>query len=143
MKDLIERLAKAKGPDRELDIAIAQAIYPGLELRAFRDPFSGNETAWYLHDTHVRIEHYTASLDAAMTLVPEGAYPGVVRRLKDWEGYVNNGQPHSIGVGHMTMNPKLIWETMRATTAAVALTGAALKYRAAMLSRKTEEPRNG
>lgn len=61
MNDLIERLEKATGPDRELDLAIGEAVgeanHSGpAHHRPFRE--------W--------AKHYTASIDAALTLVPEG-----------------------------------------------------------------------
>lgn len=60
MNELIERLEKATGPDRALDLAIGEAVgaanHSGpASHRPFRD--------W--------AKHYTASIDAAMTLVPE------------------------------------------------------------------------
>jgi hypothetical protein len=65
---LAERCEAATGPDREVDAAIATAL--GLP--------HGRETGWcnkengdyYVIDECAKI--YTASLDAAMTLVPEG-----------------------------------------------------------------------
>lgn len=59
---LIERLEKATGPDRELDLAIALAVCPNV-LVAKRDTLTGalrDYTYW----------EYTASIDAALTLVP-------------------------------------------------------------------------
>ncbi len=44
----------------ELDEAIAKHVYPKLEQR---------HASWYIEDIHVRIEDYTTSLDAALTLV--------------------------------------------------------------------------
>ena len=54
--ELIERLEKATGPDRELDHAILCMIDPRVKgtCPMHYDP------------------HYTASIDAALTLVPEG-----------------------------------------------------------------------
>jgi hypothetical protein len=61
MKELIERLERATGPDQELDLAIATACqidclqYVGEECSGVAFP-----------------DHYTSSLDAALSLVPEG-----------------------------------------------------------------------
>ena len=55
MDELIARLEAAAGPDRELDAAIAGT-----------DP---NTVQWHSEDETPR---YTASIDAALTLVPEG-----------------------------------------------------------------------
>lgn len=62
--DLIDRLEKAAGPDRELDRAIAAAIiqWPtGID----GDAVMGMQDAEHLTP-------YTSSIDAALTLVPEG-----------------------------------------------------------------------
>lgn len=55
-KGLIERLEAASGPDRQLDYLIADAVFGKV-----KPPFQRGHC-----------EKYTASLDAAMTLVPEG-----------------------------------------------------------------------
>jgi hypothetical protein len=62
--DLAERCEKSEGPSRELDRDIAQAVegevYP----------------AWSIFNS----SPYTASVDAALTLVPEGWHPSVIMR---------------------------------------------------------------
>lgn len=78
MKDLIERLEKATGPDRQVDLAILNAIRGDGE--------------WVFHDIHkmtvicnkygnhapgnpiCSLERFTGSFDDARTLVPEGFY---------------------------------------------------------------------
>ncbi len=61
MKNLIERLERATGPDRDLDIAIGEAVGAADHgWPAYHRPFKD----W--------AKHYTASIDAALTLVPEG-----------------------------------------------------------------------
>lgn len=72
MHELIERLEKATGPDRELDAAIALAIgLPTLNGRiggvSYRDELC--EPA----------PPYTASIGAALTLVPDGAFGGEIK----------------------------------------------------------------
>lgn len=67
--ELAERVEKASGPDRELD----RLIDPIARSDVVEWP--GGGLARKLHDgRHVvhSAAHYTASLDAAMTLVPEG-----------------------------------------------------------------------
>ena len=59
MKDLIERLEKATGPGRSLNLAIAEAV-KGPPPEGFK--------VWPI------CENYTASLDAALTLVPESRW---------------------------------------------------------------------
>jgi hypothetical protein len=63
MKDLIERLEKATGPDRVLDGAIFCACAPRMA------------ECWPHWSKQERLDmpaHYTSSVDAALTLVPEG-----------------------------------------------------------------------
>lgn len=94
MKDLIERLENAMGPDREIDLATHVAIYPDgdiAKLMQFRRGFDHKEgMAWDIHhggsvcfekwtadgrcpyNGGYPLPAYTASFDAALTLVPEG-----------------------------------------------------------------------
>lgn len=71
MKDLIERLRNATGPDRQLDEAIATAI--GWTKKPWQAgacwlPPGGKTTT----DRKTSLPKYTASIDAALTLVPKG-----------------------------------------------------------------------
>ncbi len=71
LAELVERLSSATGPDRELDLAIALAT--GWQSRTQNDPITGPENV--LTDGRSTIfmpRRYTSSLDAALTLVPEG-----------------------------------------------------------------------
>ena len=104
MKDLIERLEKATEGSAELDDAIDVAlgkIKPGYEAEAFADNF-------------------TTSLDAALTLVPDGANcHGYELTPLGVEAHVsrnNVASGHWLKLGH-------------AATPALALTIAALKAR--------------
>lgn len=108
MNDLIERLEKATGPDREIDLAIYRAEFPhpavGLPKRN-QDEYD-----------RARGPRYTSSIDAALTLVPEGC---------KWEAssYPKNGAawvgPFKAPVQQFTV----------AATPAIALCIAALKAR--------------
>lgn len=86
MTDLIERLERAEGPSRELDAAIKARFYGGVPMLS---PFNGSWCVYRAEATDPRkdrvlerprsVPHevwsndrYTASIDAAMTLVPEG-----------------------------------------------------------------------
>lgn len=72
---LIERLEKATGPDRELDADIARLLgYRILTtLRVFGRQQMCTEEAWNTPGSStLDLPHYTSSLDAALTLVPEG-----------------------------------------------------------------------
>lgn len=115
---LASRCEAATGPDRELDEAIATAIYPGIRRVADR---------WCLHDVHVRIEGYTASLDAAMTLVPEGWYLD----LHDWRW---TDDPRWIAsLQGITKGERWAGASGCGPAPAVALCAASLRARAALL----------
>lgn len=76
--DLRERLERATGPDRELDLALAQALDPGvIHSRFYRD---SNAVVPYTK------RHYTASIDAALALV-ERVLPG-------WEWFAGYNADH-------------------------------------------------
>lgn len=116
--ELAERCEAATGPDRELD----RAIFEWLTLV---DGFVPDRA----HQSYPQYA-YTASLDAAMTLVPEGWEPLIDGVSKDraaaWivELYaINDSPPFRHG---------------SANTGALALCAAALRARAA-LSKQSEE----
>lgn len=73
---LIERLERATGASRELDAEIFIAVTPGV-AEAGRIDRSGGCVGWWPKDGPYQSAQdsprYTASLDAALTLVPEGA----------------------------------------------------------------------
>lgn len=65
--ELIERLEKATGACRELDAAIAQVV--SAEHGPREKVYYESRTVEYFDEVAPR---YTASIDAALTLVPEG-----------------------------------------------------------------------
>jgi hypothetical protein len=110
--ELAGRCEKATGPDREIDADIADPLPVCANLNP-RDTRG-----------HV-LEHvpaYTASLDAAMTLVPEGWHSSIFTT----EGATLRG---SAAVRDRDGGPSF---TSSAGTAALALCAAALRARAAM-----------
>lgn len=76
MKDLIAELERATGPDRELDAKIWLAVTPGATRQSA--PVNHPKGAYVIDETRdgsgrlIIVSPYTSSLDAAMTLVPEG-----------------------------------------------------------------------
>lgn len=80
LRDLIERVEKAEGPDRELDREIMLAAGYRYEERDIGCRYEDGTVAldWVYVDNKTdkwRSTHpleFTASIDAAMTLVPEG-----------------------------------------------------------------------
>lgn len=115
--ELAERCEKAMGPDRELDAAVNAAIgLPGTKMRA-------NGFTW----VSPNVPGYTASLDAALTLVPGDEAFDVARESKggDWTADLSCFCPDSE-----------LWDDVRripfgrAVNPALALTAAALRARA-------------
>ena len=80
--DLLARLESATGPDRELDAAIAVASGKYVREKRGRDRqewFYSTERDYdrrclYYGGTQRTLEAYTDSIDASLTLVPEGFY---------------------------------------------------------------------
>ena len=114
LQSLISRLEKAEGPDRELDLAIYAAL---IEINPnHRGPALGDRQ---------RIQRYTASLDSAVGLVPEGSIWHVGRNQK-YENIPSPipfwGRPYNAWVGS--------GENEWGVTPAIALCIAALRTRA-------------
>lgn len=140
--ELIERLEKATGPDRELDLAINLAVDPDSDisrLMQHRRGFDGKEgMAWDIHQGAVCFEQrnavgrchynggyplpaYTGSIDAALKLVPEGLA---------WRVDVMTGLPGAIVAVHNSwLSHKTAPCCWTGKTPAMALCIAALKAR--------------
>ena len=72
---LIERLESATEGSRELDEAIINALCPDAMCRqdpAWEDSITVYHADALLDSGKAELPHYTTSLDAALTLVPEG-----------------------------------------------------------------------
>lgn len=109
MSDLIERLEKATGPDRQLDAAISEALTGIPEKIAFEHP-------------NFVPPRYTASIDAALTLVPGSMVSLRFQRTgQTWGCYLNGRDTN-------------------ATAPAIALCIAALRARTAEEQIRDEEP---
>lgn len=110
LTELVERLERAEGPSRELDWAITLAV-----ATATKDSLGKVYTLAWLGDpnrttarTDIDCPHFTASLDAALSLIPKGH----CWQLKDgmfgceaivWtlEGdYDDHGAPTGTSAGH-------------------------------------------
>jgi hypothetical protein len=76
MKDLIERLEAATGPDRELDVAIIYALHP--DIGPYRPHCVGEEPIFWNEPYRKRAcPKFTSSIEAELTLVPKGWAWGV------------------------------------------------------------------
>ncbi len=113
---LAERVEKAAGADRELDAEIARTLLPhnAEYITRSRDGWSYRIFAgvgW--DDEWIETRRYTASLDAAASLVPAG-----------WAWCV-----HDVGVASAMRAPTIV--KAQGATPALALTAAALRAMAA------------
>jgi len=129
LNDLIARVEKAKGPDRELDEAILAVLFlredrhigteeeqddgsfAPIKQPVWVDPSTGRWVSTHAH-------RYTASLDAALSLVPEG-YDWILERT-------NGGLTIGARVGHNDPD-----RTSWGDTPELALCAAALRAREA------------
>lgn len=125
---LISRLEEAKGPDRELDAEIALAVLSGeIEWRQAQYTGESYPVRKYESRDHVLgfgrdpVESYTASVDAALTLVPSGWSV-----LFAWNGETSICNIHLKPLG----NPSGLWpDAGKSTNPAIAICIAALKAR--------------
>ncbi len=128
MKALIQRVEKAEGPDRELDADIALATgWERGEAGAFwREPGARLWSGYYPNPT--------ASLDAAVSLVPEGK---LWVRLDDWTGPMEDGTAAPLSSASVYLHARnadgeRLSGVARARTPALALCAAALRALLAM-----------
>ena len=125
---LAERCEQASGPDRELDFAIFRLLnpkYAGPEWQEFggglRHRYDSSDIRFLPHMTPA---NWTASLDAALTLVPDG-----------WKWTLHSadtaGPPCAYCVPNMGRLPWPMWvNDVSAATPALALCAATLRARA-------------
>lgn len=128
MQELIERLERAASPDRQLDLAIFCA------LDEFRAPFKQYPMARISHNRAAVAPAFTESIDAALTLVPEGwtvANLGQNDRKGWWA---------ELREGHQTSYNQVVLSGfgLRELGPAIALCTAALKARLAHKTLKRE-----
>jgi hypothetical protein len=132
--DLAERCEAATGPDRELDCRIHCAVkdwpieqlgnefYALIDGKRYMVGWLGNEvkSAYYACRTDSGAPLYTASLDAAETLVPNGykwsVFGGGYATVEPWSGEESDDECGT--------------SETKCATPALALTAAALRSRA-------------
>ena len=131
MADLAERCEQATGPDRELDYAIADSV-----LGTVKPPYRRG-----------RCDRYTASLDAAMSLVPEGWVMAALCQREPWFCRLETDDFDSMtfGKGEDWITEITAGQEAMATAAtpALALCAASLRARAAALKAKATVSREG
>jgi hypothetical protein len=125
--ELADRVEKATGNSWSLDKAIFLAVDVPMTVMGskviswFGDgPFGCNTEDGRRHLDYINAPNYTASLDAAMTLVPEGALFSVGHRGDDYPGqYIGTVMP---------LSGRIL--STHSTAPALALTAASLRARA-------------
>ncbi len=130
--ELAERVEKATGPDRELDLAIINGITskPGWFWHdkvagiISRDDYGANA----LGNPLCSLETFTGSIDAAMTLVPAESLHVADRH---WQINTLRGTTMPEGGFHAAVYVSGAWVHARGATASNALSAAALRARAA------------
>jgi len=125
LSELIEALEKATGPDRALDCAIFVATAPSPFVSYYPDCVLATLGGFAARVEIADIPAYTASLDAALTLVPEG---WTVARIgqndnKTWHVELRHG--HCTSFDRVVIAPR----DCAAATPALALTLACMKAR--------------
>lgn len=142
---LAERCEKAESRDAEIDTLIYAAVngwrteWRGNSLVRLTDFYPigtidpGERNRWF--SGHIGAPAYTASLDAAMTLVPEGMIWGAVNSTLAKPEKAERGTGF-VGKPGQTTNEA---SQSEAATPALALCAAALRARAAAME-PTEEP---
>jgi hypothetical protein len=142
LEQLALKCETASGADRELDADIFQAIGGKQWDRAYHDAQApcGCPHEMAVDGARRRAPRFTASLDAAMTLVPEGWVWLVSNRApKPLAGraYLHNGELIYSGIGGSRPNPAHKFAEVVAATPALALTAACLRARAALAKEPT------
>lgn len=129
LSDLISRVEKASGPDRDLEAEIWLACTPGATRNKWSYVHKATGRECTVDETRdatdrlIIVPFYTSSLDAVLTLLPEGWW---------WSAGVCRRENHaSVGSEIGTVEGELIFETFGAT-APLALLSAILRARQAM-----------
>ena len=127
LDDLLARLESATEGDRELDCEIAVAVLDGeIEWKQANYTMEMYPVRRYASTMHIGgiggdpVERYTTSIDAAMTLMPEGWWVQYLgQRIKGWAVRI---EAQGISIPSSTA-------PLRAATPALALCIAALRAR--------------
>lgn len=114
--NLVDRLRKANGPDRELDVAIMQALIPECEMYS---PMCRGDEPIFWHGPYRKQEcpRLTESLDAVVALI-ERQLPG----MGYWLMCPGNGDKY----GHVQYNDRGADVSARGASAPIAILAAFL-----------------
>lgn len=119
MLDLIARLEAASGPNRQIDEMLFELVHGRARRRSTFEQYDPSET----------LPHYTSSIDAGLTLVPEG-FPWDVGGPVRKDVYGKDAGKFSANCGSVPDKGFIVYGL--ATTPALALCIAALKARKAL-----------
>lgn len=120
--DLIERLKKAMGPDRVLDCDIWMSRHMEVEAEFWKTVVAANI------EGRGDIPRYTGGIDAALTLVPEGAVWHVMTDYGDLNR-AKVGPPNNPSASIYRDESRFLFVQADGETPAIALCIAALKSR--------------
>ena len=103
---LIERIESATGADRGLDDAIAEAIFTGKHrtcIKGLSDEAGGMWMFTYPDGSIGSSLRFTASVDAALTLVPEHTHfslitDGAVRFIASVSGFIDGANTPALAI---------------------------------------------
>lgn len=126
LEELACRVEGLSGPDREVDELVADALFERSRFAQLADAPIGTGCMMWWQDGHEQSAlRYTASLDAAMTLVKEDAFWRV--------GHDGEGPDPSLLKAIISVAKEgevaITFKTALADTAPLALTAAALRAR--------------
>jgi hypothetical protein len=138
---LADRVEGLTGPDREVDCRVQLVKNPTATIMTHGRGWKGEHSAkytfavdliddWESFALFIDAPRYTASLDAAMSLVPEGMHPSVSKNVRSdiWRAWVVTTTYDKFR--KPIYNHK---DATEAATHALALTAAALRARAEVL----------
>ncbi len=127
LTELAARVEGAEGPNRDIDAEIA----PLTGLRMAEEGHPLGRCCYDQNGRGVPLPAFTASLDAALTLVPEGWFilvsdwqASILRKLGPWQAVLTRNRDD--------MRTVFDGRSDHAATPALALCAAALRARAAM-----------
>lgn len=135
LRELADKVEKLSGPDRETDCLIHNALW-GTRMWADTHGFECHDTNGHGGMWRANPPRYTASLDAAMTLVPEGWW------LEALSDQISAGPDSMTILGCMAELGCYgrLGKQRVAETRPLAVASAALRARAALAEREGAEP---
>ena len=123
---LIDKLIALTGPDFNVDKEIYKALFAdeyAARVEKLKSGPMGPRLTVYDYDGYIAVPAYTASIDAAMTLVPEGWTVAHITQNDDKSWFAE------LREGFLTSYNRVATSPINTATPAIALCIAALKAR--------------